>query len=261
MKSNAMLFISLAVAIAVLVHSTAAAESHSHAISQPPQREAAASNSQTDSTDTRVTVALVCNTKVNPDDTLQVTVSARVASITPLGAYAATASWDPDLLSVLSVGNGNYADVYRPSNLPNSGTVRFCAFNAEGRSGDFSAAVLRFLVIGSAGTAGLVRAVISEATTATTFNDLLPIAAAHCSFEIGASSRTADFDGDGVIEFKDFLALAQVYGSSAGDATYAPKFDLNLDGTIGFEDFLAFARVYGERRLGTKPPVIDKTSR
>ncbi len=61
--------------------------------------------------------------------------------------------------------------------------------------------------------------------------------------EPGAS---ADFNNDGRVDFSDFLAFAQNYGRSEGDANYDAKFDLNGDNSVDFGDFLAFAQQYGQ---------------
>ena len=54
------------------------------------------------------------------------------------------------------------------------------------------------------------------------------------------SVLVGDFDGDGVVGFRDFLGFAQAFGGS--DAQY----DLDGDGLIGFRDFLTFAQQFGK---------------
>jgi hypothetical protein len=48
----------------------------------------------------------------------------------------------------------------------------------------------------------------------------------------------ADWNGDGVVDFNDFLAFMNDY--NAGD----PRADLNGDGTVDFNDFLAFINLF-----------------
>ncbi len=50
----------------------------------------------------------------------------------------------------------------------------------------------------------------------------------------------ADFDGSGRVDFLDFVAFAQAFGSSQA------KFDLNGSGTVDFGDFVSFARAFGQ---------------
>ena len=56
---------------------------------------------------------------------------------------------------------------------------------------------------------------------------------------------TADFDGDGDVDFGDFLGFASRYGKMAGEAGFDSAYDLNGNGTIDFLDFLQLARQYG----------------
>ncbi len=55
-----------------------------------------------------------------------------------------------------------------------------------------------------------------------------------------------DFDGDGRVDFFDFIRFTAVFGSSQGDARYDARYDLDGDGTIGFGDFLIFANSFGK---------------
>ena len=57
---------------------------------------------------------------------------------------------------------------------------------------------------------------------------------------------TPDFDGDGDVDFADFLLLLAQIGFSEEDEGYEARFDLDGDGTIGFADFLIFANVLGK---------------
>ena len=57
---------------------------------------------------------------------------------------------------------------------------------------------------------------------------------------------TSDFDGDGVVNFADFLAFAGQFGARQGDGQYEAKYDLDSDGAIGFGDFLLFSSSFGK---------------
>ena len=56
---------------------------------------------------------------------------------------------------------------------------------------------------------------------------------------------TPDFNGDGRVDFGDFVALGMHFGAIRGDARYDAKYDLDQDGTIGFGDFLIFGQEFG----------------
>ena len=57
---------------------------------------------------------------------------------------------------------------------------------------------------------------------------------------------TPDFDGNGVVDFSDFLEFVAQFGLSQGDAGYDARYDLDGDGAIGFGDFLIFANAFGK---------------
>jgi subtilisin family serine protease len=58
-------------------------------------------------------------------------------------------------------------------------------------------------------------------------------------------SGPGDFDGDGRVQFSDFILFAGRYGMSRDDAGFEAKFDMDGSGRIGFEDFILFAGAYG----------------
>ena len=60
------------------------------------------------------------------------------------------------------------------------------------------------------------------------------------------SSPSPDFDGDGTVDFSDFLAFVEHFGTSRGDGKYEAKYDLDGDGTVEFSDFLAFVNDFGK---------------
>ncbi|MDE2889572.1 MAG: dockerin type I domain-containing protein [Gemmatimonadota bacterium] len=62
------------------------------------------------------------------------------------------------------------------------------------------------------------------------------------------TGTSADFNGDGSVDFSDFLAFAQNFGRSDGDENYDAKFDLTGDNKVDFSDFLAFAQQFGQKQ-------------
>ena len=56
---------------------------------------------------------------------------------------------------------------------------------------------------------------------------------------------TPDFNGDGRVDFADFLLLTAQFGLGQSDPGYDARYDLDGDGTIGFGDFLIFGRAFG----------------
>ena len=60
------------------------------------------------------------------------------------------------------------------------------------------------------------------------------------------TGASADFNGDGKVDFSDFIAFAQNFGRSDGDDNYDAKFDLNGNDSVDFGDFIAFAQQFGQ---------------
>lgn len=58
-----------------------------------------------------------------------------------------------------------------------------------------------------------------------------------------------NFDGDGRVDFDDFMMFARVYGTLASAGALNQRADLDSDGFVDFEDFVIFAAAYGRRCL------------
>lgn len=59
-----------------------------------------------------------------------------------------------------------------------------------------------------------------------------------------AASNPADFDGDGTVNFADFVMFSNVFGQSVPPADVA--FDLNMNGEVDFADFVQFSNAFGQ---------------
>ena len=59
---------------------------------------------------------------------------------------------------------------------------------------------------------------------------------ASLTFTLEVQQPTADFNGDGQVNFADFIAFVGKYGMRRGDAEYDARYDLDSDGEIGFSD-------------------------
>ena len=59
-----------------------------------------------------------------------------------------------------------------------------------------------------------------------------------------------DFNNSGKVDFADFIAFSQGYG------TNQTQFDLNGDGAVNFQDFVIFAQFYGQT-ITPPPPTTD----
>lgn len=61
-----------------------------------------------------------------------------------------------------------------------------------------------------------------------------------------SQTRSADLNGDGDVDFSDFLLFVAAFGKSEGEAGYNAGADLDGDGTVAFSDFLLFANAFGK---------------
>ena len=64
-------------------------------------------------------------------------------------------------------------------------------------------------------------------------------------FTLEVSLPSPDLNGDGNVNFADFLTFAGKFGSRLGQERYDARCDLNGDGQIDFDDFLIFAADFG----------------
>lgn len=64
--------------------------------------------------------------------------------------------------------------------------------------------------------------------------------------QASSQTRSADLDGDGDVDFSDFLLFAAAFGTSEGGSGYNAAADLDGDGTVAFSDFLIFASAFGK---------------
>jgi hypothetical protein len=75
----------------------------------------------------------------------------------------------------------------------------------------------------------------------------------------GAPTGRSDFDGDGQIDFDDFVLFAMGYGKHEGQPDYEVAYDFDASGDIGFPDYLIFARSYGKQPAqGSAGPQISR---
>ena len=63
-----------------------------------------------------------------------------------------------------------------------------------------------------------------------------------------ATPSDCDFNNSGKVDFADFIAFSQGYG------TTQTRFDLNGDGAVDFRDFVIFAQFYGQETTTTPVP-------
>ena len=72
---------------------------------------------------------------------------------------------------------------------------------------------------------------------------LLP---AGMAFAQPPTAADADFNGNGEVEFNDFLLFVEKFNTRQGDDEYEARYDFDGDGAVSFADFLSFVGVFGQ---------------
>jgi hypothetical protein len=113
--------------------------------------------------------------------------------------------------------------------------------DGEGRSGDGTLALLSFGVLeGFQGESQLHITEISFRRTDDTTDKRTVRATATITSGIVDVGLSADFNGDGGVDFDDFFIFADGFGGSD------PLVDLDRSGTVDFDDFFIFADQFGQ---------------
>ena len=113
-------------------------------------------------------------------------------------------------------------------------------FTVTEGSGAVSATAARADTSGNAATVLTLGATPGTNTVVARAADLAPAVFTACAH------GNPDLDGDGEIDFGDFVVFAEKFGQRQGDEGYDVRCDLDRDGTIGFADFLIFAGAFGK---------------
>jgi len=61
------------------------------------------------------------------------------------------------------------------------------------------------------------------------------------------TTKQGDFDGDGDVDFSDFLLFAAGFGKTSADTDFSSVLDLSSNGAVDFDDFLIFATISGSK--------------
>ena len=169
---------------------------------------------------------------------LATSVSARFeydsAQVAYEGFYAGGV-WPNPLVQVRSLPSGN------PSN-PTAVEINLESFSerATADSGLVGSVQFRTTSAFSGTTLRLVHAELRRGTQRerVVFDDT------HIALQPAAP--TPDFNGDGTVDFADFLLFTAQFGLRRGTAQFDARYDLDGDGTIGFGDFLIFSSAFGQ---------------
>ena len=91
----------------------------------------------------------------------------------------------------------------------------------------------------------LTRGRLSVGTAVSDFTSALAV---HVTGTAGGPvEKTPDFDGNGTVDFSDFLIFAGGFGKAQGEAGFDARLDFDENGKVDFPDFLQFAQRFGKR--------------
>ncbi len=65
--------------------------------------------------------------------------------------------------------------------------------------------------------------------------------------------EASDFNGDGIVNFNDFVSFAQNFGKGPDNEDFNSRFDLDENGAVGFSDFVLFSQSFGKQVGASKP--------
>ena len=86
-------------------------------------------------------------------------------------------------------------------------------------------------------------------TTASTHTVLVSVEGISQTLTFTATLPTPDFDGNGQVNFADFMALANKIGPGQGRGSYEVKYDLDGDGIVGMGDFEVFMSRFSDSKF------------
>lgn len=127
--------------------------------------------------------------------------------------------------------------------------------NLENGTATISAAILGGETSGDTGSIGEVRFRVLSGfsgetrvrSVAASYDSALSIGSGGAFVVVGGDTLapSPDFDGNGVVDFPDFLRFARGFGKSKDDVAFDAVLDLDQSGDIGFPDFIQFAQSFG----------------
>jgi hypothetical protein len=177
-----------------------------------------------------------------------VTVQLFVRAAPPATGYAVRLDYDPKALKPGSFTAGTFIPgLIAFTNAPSAGAVEVggASLTRTAGSGDGYLGAIPFEVLdGFSGQTSLAAVQVSFNQVAGSQQTVRQRVLARLS---EAGGLPGDFTGDGVVDFADFFAFANAFGTQRGQPGFDSALDLDNSGEIGFGDFFIFANQFGKR--------------
>ena len=162
--------------------------------------------------------------------------------------FGVVVTFDPEKLSVDSgVGDGVFGAVITLPPQVEDCTVEFGgSFLGQSTTATGPVAVLTFVAVED--FSGETEIELTELSIKISggSNNFTPGASVVLSSEVlGGGEPSADFTGDGKVDFDDYFIFAAGFGLRAEMTGFDPRLDLKADGIVDFSDFFIFAENFG----------------
>ena len=161
-----------------------------------------------------------------------------------LGAYEAFLSWDPQVLELREIRDGNSNRFLDPqTRQTGEGGLSFANFSVEGAGGRVSLLNATFSVIGNEGdrtSMALHFQILDAAESFASLRSRLDVIPVIIDVLATPVPHSPDFNGDNIVNLDDFFMFSDAFGTTDAD------FDIDGDGVVGFDDYFRFADSYGQ---------------
>ncbi len=160
-----------------------------------------------------------------------------------LGGIGVNLSFDPSVVHITAVSQGDMDDPASSANINNSnGWALIAATDASGESGNVIAFYVNFTAVGGGGDYTDLNIKVRD-LIGVEYNNL-PYTVDNGSITIFSAENKGNFDGDCDIDFYDFMDFAATYNTNCTNPNYNSIGDFDNDCDVDFIDFMEFAAVY-----------------
>lgn len=175
----------------------------------------------------------------------QFTVELYATGLAGQSGYSASLAYDSKALRYDGFTNGSAIPGFTGLAIPGSGMVQVGGASVTGSATASEArlAVLRFSVL--AGFPGDATITLSTSSLISPAGETVLDPTSSIRVNGIKIEKQGDADGNGTVDFNDFVQFAQTFGRSQGDTGYNAVFDFDGNGTVDFSDFVTFATNFG----------------
>lgn len=167
------------------------------------------------------------------------------SGIAGAAGYSARLTYDRSALRYDGFENGTAIPGFTGLAIPGSGRVDVGGASVTGSASVNEArlALVRFTVL--SGFRGSTDVTLTASSLASPAGETMLTPESVITAAGSFIDKPGDSDGNGVVDFNDFVSFATSFGSLAGDQNYNAIFDFDGNDAIDFSDFVTFATHFG----------------